>query len=148
MDGRSVGTVDVPASGDTVTLPVGVLQPGAHGIMLRARAGTFGLSRVSVTAATVSPPAAPENLTATAVSTSRINLVWSDRSTDETGFTIDRATNSAFTAGLTSSNVARERDVVCRHRSRRRHHILLSRPGVQRGRCIGQLEYRIGDNAT
>jgi len=105
VDGRSVGIIDVPASGDTVTIPVGTLQPGSHGILLRARAGSFGLSRVSVVAGSVSPPAAPDSLTATAISSSQINLAWADRSNDETGFTIDRATNASFTAGLASFNV-------------------------------------------
>ena len=105
VDGRSVGTIDVPASGDTVMIPVGTLQPGSHGILLRARAGSFGLSRVSVLAGSVSPPVAPDSLIATAVSSSQINLAWADRSTDETGFTIERATNASFTAGLASFNV-------------------------------------------
>jgi subtilase family serine protease len=36
------------------------------------------------------PPAAPGDLTAQAVSASRIDLAWSDRSSSETGFSIDR----------------------------------------------------------
>lgn len=36
------------------------------------------------------PPAAPSNLTATAVSSSQINLSWTDNSGDETGFKISR----------------------------------------------------------
>src|SRR5262249_13410143 len=105
VDGRSVGTIDVPASGDTVTLPAGVLQPGVHGILLRARAGSFGLSRVSVGAGQATPPTAPTNLNATASAPDRIDLTWADQSTDETGFQIDRATNSSFTAGLATFNV-------------------------------------------
>jgi hypothetical protein len=103
VDGRSVGTVDVPANADTTTLPLGVLEPGAHGIVVRARAGTFGLSRVSVVTAQPSPqpPAAPDNLTATAVGLA-VNLAWVDRSTNETGFVLERATNNTFTAGFTS----------------------------------------------
>lgn len=40
-------------------------------------------------------PSAPGNLTATAVSTSQINLSWSDASSDETGFKIERASAAA-----------------------------------------------------
>lgn len=40
-----------------------------------------------------SPPAAPTNLTAKAISTSRIDLSWTDGSTDEDGFKIERATD-------------------------------------------------------
>lgn len=36
------------------------------------------------------PPAAPSGLTAGAVSTSQINLAWTDNATDETGFKIER----------------------------------------------------------
>ncbi len=41
-----------------------------------------------------SPPNAPTNLLATAVSSSSINLSWTDNSTDETGFRIERSTSS------------------------------------------------------
>jgi hypothetical protein len=41
------------------------------------------------------PPAAPFNLTALAVSTSRINLNWTDTSSVEEGFKIERSTNPA-----------------------------------------------------
>ena len=35
----------------------------------------------------------------------RVTLTWNDNSTNETGFTIQRATNAAFTAGLVTSTV-------------------------------------------
>ncbi|HOT46638.1 MAG TPA: fibronectin type III domain-containing protein [Spirochaetota bacterium] len=54
-------------------------------------------------------PYAPTDLTATAASSSQINLTWTDNSTNETGFTIERSTNnSTFTqiatvgAGITA----------------------------------------------
>ena len=37
------------------------------------------------------PPAAPDNLSTTVVSSSVINLAWSDNSSDETGFDIERS---------------------------------------------------------
>jgi hypothetical protein len=46
-------------------------------------------------------PTAPSNLAATATSSSQINLTWTDNSNNETGFKIERATNSAFTQNLT-----------------------------------------------
>jgi titin len=50
-------------------------------------------------ATTLPAPAAPTNLTATAVSSSRINLAWTDNATNETGFWIERSTNgSTFSA--------------------------------------------------
>ncbi len=50
-------------------------------------------------------PAVPASLAATVISTSRIDLAWTDRSSSETGFEIDRATNSTFTSGLTTVTV-------------------------------------------
>src|SRR5207302_7016475 len=38
-------------------------------------------------------PAAPSNLTASAMSTSQINLAWSDNSNNETAFVIERSSN-------------------------------------------------------
>ncbi|MFB3903666.1 MAG: LamG-like jellyroll fold domain-containing protein [Acidobacteriota bacterium] len=47
-----------------------------------------------------SPPSAPSGLTATTVSSDQIDLAWTDNSSNETGFEIDRALNSGFTSGL------------------------------------------------
>ncbi|MDB6029348.1 MAG: hypothetical protein JWM68_5571 [Verrucomicrobiales bacterium] len=41
-----------------------------------------------------SAPAAPSGLTATAISSSQINLSWTDNANNETGFTVSRGTNS------------------------------------------------------
>ena len=46
-------------------------------------------------AATISPPAAPSRLTATAASSQVINLAWTDNSSDEDGFGIERCTGAA-----------------------------------------------------
>src|SRR5262245_19783673 len=53
----------------------------------------------------VAPPAAPTNLSAAAVSVSQVNLTWADNSANETGFVVERATDSSFTAGLTTANL-------------------------------------------
>jgi len=39
------------------------------------------------------PPAAPSGLSATAVSSSQINLAWTDNATDETGYHVERSTD-------------------------------------------------------
>ena len=55
------------------------------------------------------PPAAPSNLTATAVSTTQINLTWQDNSSDETGFKIERKTGASGTyaqIATTNTNIA------------------------------------------
>ncbi len=46
------------------------------------------------------PPAAPAGLTATPVSTNQINLKWTDTSTNEDGFSLERSTNGANYAAL------------------------------------------------
>jgi len=50
-------------------------------------------------------PSAPSNLSATAVSSSQINLVWADNSSNESGFRLQRATDSGFTQNLVTTNL-------------------------------------------
>jgi hypothetical protein len=52
-----------------------------------------GIRFVRVTAPPA-PPAAPSNLIATGVSSSQINLAWSDNSTDESNFVVSRSLNT------------------------------------------------------
>jgi hypothetical protein len=53
---------------------------------------------VSATTLSSDPiPAAPSNLSATAGSNTQVNLTWTDNSSNETGFELKRATDSAFT---------------------------------------------------
>jgi FtsP/CotA-like multicopper oxidase with cupredoxin domain len=47
------------------------------------------------------PPAAPTGLTATATGPTTVNLTWVDTANNETGFTVQRATNAAFTGATT-----------------------------------------------
>jgi hypothetical protein len=54
---------------------------------------------------TVTAPAAPASLSATATSPTQVNLTWVDNANDETGFRIERATNSSFTAAFASFTV-------------------------------------------
>ncbi len=56
------------------------------------------------------PPLAPSNLVATASDPSpnppTVTLTWTDNATTETGFTIERATDAAFTVGLATFTTA------------------------------------------
>jgi hypothetical protein len=58
---------------------------------------------------TNSPPAAPSGLTATVVSVSQVNLSWTSNSTNQTGFKVERDTNSGFPnptlLAITAANV-------------------------------------------
>jgi subtilisin family serine protease len=63
----------------------------------------------TASATTTGAPAAPSNLTATAVSSSRINLAWTDNATNEAGFKLERSTDgvsftqvAVLTANVTS----------------------------------------------
>ena len=49
---------------------------------------------------TTTVPASPSNLGATATSSTTVSLTWADNSNNETGFSIQRATNAGFTKGL------------------------------------------------
>jgi regulation of enolase protein 1 (concanavalin A-like superfamily) len=51
------------------------------------------------------PPAAPTSLIGTVVSSSRIDLSWTDNASNESAFFIDRATNSSFTQNLATNSV-------------------------------------------
>jgi predicted phage tail protein len=51
----------------------------------------------ATTQATQTVPAAPSNLTATTVSTSQINLSWTDNANNEDGFKIERCQGSSCT---------------------------------------------------
>jgi phosphodiesterase/alkaline phosphatase D-like protein len=99
----------------TVTVGVNVTTYSATGLAsgttyyyrVRATNGNGDSANTSTASATtsVTVPAAPSGLTATAVSSSQINLAWTDNSNNETGFKIDQATNSGFTTGLTTVTV-------------------------------------------
>lgn len=66
-----------------------------------AQDSAYSAAVSATTSASTQIPAAPSGLTATAVSNSRINLIWTDHSSNETGFEVKRATDSAFTQNVT-----------------------------------------------
>ena len=72
------------------------------------------IATVSITVTAVNePPVAPSDLTATAVSTTQINLSWQDNSDDESGFKIERRTGASGTyaqINTTNTNVVTYND--------------------------------------
>jgi FtsP/CotA-like multicopper oxidase with cupredoxin domain len=71
-------------------------------------AGSSGYTNIA-TVNVPAPPAAPTNFEVTAVKANGNNytarLTWTDNADNETGFTIQRATNATFTTGLSTANV-------------------------------------------
>jgi predicted phage tail protein len=70
-------------------------------------AAPFKASSPSVLSAPLefSLPTAPTNIIATPGTVGTVNVSWSDNALNETGFTLQRATNSTFTAGLVSTKI-------------------------------------------
>jgi len=56
----------------------------------------YALPKPPTPSAKPTKPAAPTNLTAIAISSSQINLSWTDNATNETGFRIERKTTGGF----------------------------------------------------
>jgi len=73
--------------------PVGLLFAGSDTTTFANRIqrvlGAFAVTIDGEAGPTPTPPAAPTDLTATAVSSSQINLTWADNSNNETGFKIE-----------------------------------------------------------
>ncbi len=73
--------------------------------LLRVEIATADTGQAFLAKLVIQPPAAPTLLTATVVSSSQVNLSWTDNSTDETGFAIDYATDVNFTQNLITTTV-------------------------------------------
>jgi fibronectin type 3 domain-containing protein len=68
--------------------------PGYYMLFILNASGVPSVAKIVLVNGTVSAPPAASNLTATAVSSSQINLVWSDNSSNEDGFKIERCQGS------------------------------------------------------
>jgi beta-lactamase superfamily II metal-dependent hydrolase/transcriptional regulator CtsR len=103
--GGSFTQIDTVGAGVTTYSSMGLASSTTYEYRVRAY-NTAGSSAYSNTASatTQSPaptvPAAPNGLVATAVSTSQINLSWSDNSTDEDGFRIERRSSGGSFAQI------------------------------------------------
>jgi hypothetical protein len=102
------------------------LSPGStHTYRIRAYEGTnHSAYSNTASATTLGAPPAPSNLTATAVTPSRIDLQWTDNSGSESGFRIERSTDGvnftqvalAMANQVTYSNTGLTADTAYRYR--------------------------------
>jgi len=65
----------------------------------------FAVSNSVAVPPDATPPAAPSNLSVSNVTQTSLTLSWQDNANNETGFTIQRATDSGFTRNLMTVNV-------------------------------------------
>ncbi len=93
-------------SGRTESWIVTFLTSHNTGASLTAGQRTAMATWLKAGTPTVTVPAAPSALAATAASATRINLTWVDNANNETGFRVQRATNTGFSSGLTSFTTA------------------------------------------
>lgn len=70
---------------------------GAYTVSLTVTDDDGATGSVSKSVTVTTPPAAPTNLTAAAVSSSQINLIWADNASNETGFYIERCAGAGCT---------------------------------------------------
>jgi hypothetical protein len=101
ITGTLLGTLTVTSTGDynTYAEESCTVTPlsGVHSVFLISK--STAIANVDYFYF-VRAPIAPSALAATPASTSSITVAWTDNSADETGFEIDRATNSLFTQNL------------------------------------------------
>jgi subtilisin family serine protease len=96
-DGVTFSQVAVLGANATTYSNTNLVANTSYYYRVRAYEGTnhSGYSNTA-SAVTLSPPVAPTNLVATAVSSSRIDLTWTDNSTYESGFKIERSTDGVL----------------------------------------------------
>ena len=125
-DGGVVFTL-LTTTGANVTSYSNTGLPASSTFHYRVRAinggGNSSYTNVAfATTATPAPPSAPQALVATAVSSSQINLTWTDTASNETGFKIERSTDgvnfsplTTVGAGVTATAAGVRNDVVDDH---------------------------------
>jgi titin len=98
-----VDTLVAPVAPSTYQYRVSAVKQTGTGL---AAITTASAAQSAVASVDFTVPAAPTVLTATAGATTTVNLTWTDNASNETGFTLQRATDAAFTKGLTTTKVA------------------------------------------
>jgi hypothetical protein len=96
--------IATPAANTTTYQNTGLTASTTYYYRVRAynASGNSGYSNTANATTTGTLPAAPSNLTATAASSSQINLSWTDNSNNETGFRIERSTDGSIFSEITT----------------------------------------------
>ncbi len=105
IDGVDKGLVDLYSATDKwqQTATFSSLGSGIHNLQIsvsgqkQAAASDYFVDVDRLHVSTPVPPSAPSDLAATAISSTRIDLAWTDNSTNETGFRIERKTGAGGT---------------------------------------------------
>ena len=132
-DGGTTWTQVATSAANTTTYTVTGLTPNtSYRFRLRAynALGESPNSAASTAVTTTYLPAAPSALTATVISNYQINLAWTDNSTNESGFKIERSTDG----GATWTQIATVAANVKTYNNTGltlRHHLLLPRASLQ-----------------
>ncbi len=93
-------------------------------------------------------PAAPSNLTATAVSSSQINLAWNDNSNNEQGFRIERCQGNNCTNFVQIAQVGPNVTSFSNTGLREKQGLSISRAGIQWRRQFGLFQHCLSTNAA
>ena len=93
-DGTLIATSDTASLGETISEN---LSAGTYKLVVASHGGYGDIGQYTVSGTIVphATPAAPSGLAATAIGTNRIDLAWTDNSSNETGFAIERSTDNA-----------------------------------------------------
>jgi hypothetical protein len=97
LDGITFAEIGSNAANDVTYSDTGLLAGTTYFYRVRARNATGDSAYTNIASATTTPsstvtvPLAPANLSAVAIGSTRIQLDWTDASTDEDGFKIERS---------------------------------------------------------
>ena len=96
------GPITVPNTGgwqiwQTITTTGIPLPAGRHELRLVTDVSSYNLNYVDVTAGTVSAPAAPSNVQASAVSSGEVDLTWTDNANNEANYVVERQQSGSST---------------------------------------------------
>jgi subtilisin family serine protease len=98
-NGGATWAVVATLGANTVTWTSNLLSPATtYQFRVRAYDGSvYSAYSATATATTLPPPAAPSNLAAQALSSTSVKLTWTDNSTNEQSFRIERSTDGGVT---------------------------------------------------